>query len=122
MTYPISQFCNKVCHRGGQPMKEQTGYVYRKGKSWFVRFRDTQANGERKQFCKKLDVPLGARRKEAEVFAKEKFLDPINRGLLNPQSNMPIAEFVENVYLPALKERGRRASTQKQYRDTWEDH
>ena len=105
-------------------MKTQKGYIFRDERygSWFVRFYDTNAEGKRVQVCKKLDVPKGTRRKDAEQSAKEKFLDPINRCAVNPQSNVAIAEFVEKVYFLNLIEQGKRASTQKQYRDTWEDH
>jgi integrase len=35
---------------------------------------------------------------------------------------MPVAEFVEKVYLPEYVEKHLRAATLKQYRDVWEDH
>src|SRR5438874_1343208 len=45
----------------GEMMREQKGYIFHKGKSWFVRYCDDvlQADGtiKRKLVCKKLDVP-----------------------------------------------------------------
>ncbi len=108
-------------------MREQKGYIFHKGKSWFVRYCDDVLNGagvERKLLCKKLPVPYGDQyRRKASVksFAQE-ILAPVNAGLLNPQSTMPIAEFVEKVYLPQYVEKQLRPSTRKGYRDMWEDH
>src|SRR5260370_23220364 len=109
-------------------MREQKGYIFHKGKSWFVRYCDDvlQTDGaiKRKLVCKKLDVEYGrAFRTKASVkpFAAE-VLAPVNKGTLNVQSTMLVAEFVEKKYLPNLAERGIRASTRKQYGDTWKDH
>ena len=43
-------------------------------------------------------------------------------GLLNPQSTMPIVDFVEKVYLPEYVSKRLGAATLEQYRDVWEDH
>jgi hypothetical protein len=103
-------------------MKEQKGYLFRRYGNWFVRFRDINAQGKRVQVCKKLEMPEGTRRKDAEQFAKEKFLDALKSGLLNPQSNMPVSEFVDTVYLPEYVEKNLRPASLKQYRDVWENH
>jgi integrase len=108
-------------------MREQKGYVFRKGKSWFVRFMDDkkQPDGSYKRMllCKKLeDLPDGAKRKQAEQCAKEKFLDPVNRGLVNPKSNDLVTDFVDKVYLPEYVEKNLRAATLKQYGDVWRNH
>jgi integrase len=109
-------------------MREQKGYVFHRGKSWFVRYCDSvhQSDGtyKRVQVCKKLPVPYGDQyRSKASVkpFAQE-ILAPVNAGLLNPQSTMPIAEFVEQVYFPQCAEKELRPSTLKGYRDIWKDH
>ena len=85
-------------------MREQKGYIFHKGKSWFVRYCDDvmQPDGtvKRKLVCKKLDVEYGgAYRTKASVkaFAQE-VLAPVNSGLLNPQSTMALETFVEAVY------------------------
>jgi integrase len=109
-------------------MREQKGYIFHKGKSWFVRYCDDvlQADGtiKRKLVCKKLKVDYcDEYRTKASVkpFAQE-LLAPVNGGMLNPQSTMLVAEFVEKVYLPEYVEKQLRAATLKQYRDVWEDH
>jgi integrase len=109
-------------------MREQKGYIFHKGKSWFVRYCDdvlqTDGTIKRKLVCKKLDAEYGgAYRTKASVkpFASD-VLAPVNKGTLNVQSTMLVAEFVDKKYLPNLAERGIRASTRKQYNDTWKDH
>lgn len=109
-------------------MREQTGQVFHKGKSWFVRYCDDvmQPDGtiKRKRVCKKLSVDFCDEyrtRKSVQSFVDE-ILAPVNGGLLNPQSTMPVTEFVEKVYLPEYVEKQLRAATLKQYRDVWEDH
>jgi integrase len=109
-------------------MREQRGYVFHKGKSWFVRYCDDvlQPDGtvKRKLVCKKLTVDYGDEyRTERSVrHFVEETLAPVNGGLLNPQSTMLVSEFVETVYLPRFVEKQLRAATLKQYRDVWEDH
>jgi integrase len=109
-------------------MREQKGYVFHKGSSWFVRYCDDvlQADGtiKRKLVCKKLPVDYCDEyrtRKSVQSFVDE-ILAPVNGGLLNPQSTMPVTEFVEKVYLPEYVSKKLRAATLKQYRDVWEDH
>jgi len=109
-------------------MREQTGQVFHKGKSWFVRYCDDvmQPDGtiRRKRVCKKLSVDFCDEyrtRKSVQSFVDE-ILAPVNGGLLNPQSTMPVTEFVEKVYLSEYVEKQLRAATLKQYRDVWEDH
>jgi integrase len=109
-------------------MREQKGYVFHTGKSWFVRYCDDvlEADGtiRRKLVCKKLPVDYFDEyrtKKSVQPFVDE-ILAPVNGGLLNPQSTMPITEFVEKVYLPQYVERQLRAATLKQYRDVWEGH
>jgi integrase len=109
-------------------MREQKGYIFHRGKSWFVRYCDDvlQADGsiKRKLVCKKLKVDYcDEYRTKASVkpFAQE-FLAPVNGGMLNPQSTMLVSEFVEKVYLPEYVEKQLRPATLKQYRDVWQDH
>jgi integrase len=109
-------------------MREQKGYIFRKGKSWFVRYCDDvlQSDGtiKRKLLCKKLSVPYCDEfRSKASVrqFAQE-FLAPVNGGMLNPQSTMLVTEFVEKIYLPQYVEKQLRVSTQKSYRAIYQDH
>jgi integrase len=108
-------------------MREQRGYVFHRGKSWFTRYCDDvlQKDGtiKRKLVCKKLPVPYGDqyRTKASVRLFVEDLLRPVNSGVLNPQSTMPVAEFVEKFYFPHV-EKHLRASTLKGYHDMWEDH
>lgn len=109
-------------------MREQRGNIFRRGKSWFLRYCDNvmQVDGTivRKLVCRKLPVPFcDEYRTKASVkpFAQE-MLAPINAGRVNPLSTMLIPDFVDKVYFPDYVERHLRPSTQKSYRDTWEDH
>jgi integrase len=109
-------------------MREQRGYVFHKGKSWFVRYCDDilQADGtiKRKQVCKRLSVEYGGdyrTEKSVQPFVAE-ILAPLNSGLLNPQSTMLVSEFVERIYLAEYVEKNLRAATKKQYSDIWENH
>src|SRR6266478_7138951 len=109
-------------------MRQQTGYLFHRYGSWFVRFMDDvrQPDGtiKRKLVCRKLDVPSGGEyrtKKSVQPFAKE-LLAPINSGLLNPQATMLFSDFVDTVYLPEYVEKNLRQPTQKQYRDVWKNH
>lgn len=88
--------------------------------SWMMyasRTERTNAN----LFAKSCPFPFGGEyrtKKSVALFVKE-LLAPINSGLLNPASTQTITEFVERIYFPEFVNRQLRASTQKQYRDTW---
>lgn len=108
--------------------RQQRGYLFHRGKSWFLRYCDDvlqpDATIKRKLVCKKLDVEYGDEyRTKASVrtFVQD-ILAPINNGLLNPQSTMPIVDFVEKTYFPQYVEKHLRASTRKGYRDIWDLH
>lgn len=109
-------------------MRDQKGYVFHRYKSWFVRFCDdiVQPDGtiKRKLVCRKLDVEYGGEyrtRKSVQSFVRD-VLAPLNSGLLNPRSTMPVAEFVDKVYLPEYVEKRLRPASRKQYTDVWQNH
>ncbi len=109
-------------------MREQKGYTFHKGKSWFVRYCDDvmQPDGaiKRKLVCKKLDVEYGGdfrTEKSVSPFVAE-ILAPLNSGLLNPQSTMLVSEFVDRIYLPEYVTKNLRPASLKQYRDVWQNH
>ena len=107
-------------------MREQTGYVFRRYGSWFIRYYDDvkQPDGsyKRKLVCKKLDrLGDGANKRAAREEAKL-LLAPINSGKLNPASTQTVAEFVDKTYLPEYVEKQLRPATMKQYRDIWSNH
>jgi integrase len=108
--------------------RQQKGYVFRKGKSWFVRYLDDvlQADNsiERKLVCKKLDVEYGGEfrtKSSVQPFVVD-VLRPINRGLSDVRSTSSIAKFVEDTYFPQYADERLRASTRKTYLDTWNVH
>ena len=108
--------------------KQQKGYLFHKGNSWFVRFREEVILPDKttklKQTCKKLEVPYGGEyrtRRSVKEFV-EKLLAPLNSGKLDVRSTMPVAEFVDKVYLPEYVEKKLRAASLKQYRDVWNNH
>jgi integrase len=109
-------------------MKQQRGYVFHNGQSWFVRYRDEivlpDGTTKRKQVCKKLEVPYGGKYRtlrSVQPFV-EKILSPINSGKLDVRSTTPVSEFVDQVYLPAYVEKNLRAASLKQYKDVWRNH
>jgi integrase len=105
-------------------MKQQTGYLFHRGQSWFLRYYDTNASGERIQKCEKLKAAYGGEyktRRSVQSFVDE-ILAPLNSGLLNPQATMPVTEFVDTVYLPQYVEKQLRPASLKQYRDVWRNH
>jgi len=79
-------------------MREQKGYLFHRGTSWFVRFRDNlkQPDGAFKhvQVCKKLDVDYGGeyRTKASVKSLSKKILGPLNSGTLNPASTQTVIE------------------------------
>ncbi len=109
-------------------MREQKGYVFHRGKSWFLRYCDDflQNDGtiKRKLVCKKLPVPYGGdhrTKKDVKLFVDE-LLVPINAGLLNPQSTMLVSDFIERIYLPEYVTKQLRPASLKQYREVWQNH
>lgn len=109
-------------------MREQKGYIFHKGNSWFVRYCDDvmQSDGtvKRKLVCKKLDVEYGGEyrtRKSVQPFVDD-ILAPVNRGTLNPQSTMAVADFIDKVYFPQYVTENLRTCTLKGYKHLWERH
>ena len=80
-------------------MAHQSGYVFKKGDSWFLRYRDAG-----KQRCKKLAHVCDRYRREKDVqtLAAE-FLAPLNCGKVRPESYELISDFAVNHWLPWAK-------------------
>jgi integrase len=105
-------------------MKQQKGYLFHRGNSWFLRYYDTDATGKRVQKCEKLKVAYGGAyrtRRSVQPFIDE-ILAPLNSGLLNPQATMLVTDFVDTIYLPQYVEKRLRPASLKQYRDVWKNH
>jgi integrase len=108
-------------------MRTQTGHLFHRGKSWFLRYcDDVLVNGavQRKLICKKLEVPYGGEYRTRKSVAEwvSKILAPVNAGTLSPSSTMLISEFVKTHYLPEYVEKELRPASRKQFKDTWSNH
>jgi len=103
----------------------QKGQIFRKGRSWFVRFWETTLeNGARTRWrvCKRL-APVDDRYRsggDVRPLADE-LLARVNAANRQPESAMPVVEFIEHTYLPFVRER-KRPSTFRGYRDMFEGH
>jgi integrase len=104
----------------------QRGTITRHRNNWILRFWEYQvkdAQRVRVRAYKNL-APIGPAyptKKSVESLAWKQ-LEPINTKRLQPEGAMPIADFIENVYFPFVKEM-LRPSTYKDYkRDIYERH
>jgi integrase len=104
----------------------QKGTIQPRGRHWVLRFWEYQIREGvrvRVNVHKKL-APIGPAypdKRSVESLAWKQ-LEPINTRLQTPESATPIAEFIEAVYLPMVKQ-FLRPSTYKDYkRDAWEKH
>src|SRR6266478_4370118 len=98
-------------------MRQQKGYLFHSGRSWFLRYCDTDKDtGERVQRCEKLKVEYGGtyRTRASVKSIAADFLKPLNEGKLNPQSTMLVTEFVDTIYLPDYIEKHLRPASLKQ--------
>jgi len=105
--------------------RQQSGYIWKVGSSWYGRWReDVLENGVvvRKQRSAKLADVSDRYRCKADVrpLLAER-LRPINEGRVRPESTLSVAEFVENFYLPFVKE-NYKPSTSVGYEKIWKKH
>jgi hypothetical protein len=83
----------------------------REENGWIKLQRRTKRLGSVDEFPTKSDIePL-----------RTTFTPKANTGQSSPESSMTLFDFVETIYLPWV-EGERRASTQKGYREIWENH
>src|SRR6266571_1831432 len=105
--------------------RQQSGYIWKVGGSWYGRWReDVLEEGRvvRKQRSAKLAEVSDRYRTKADVrpLLAEK-LRPINEGRARPESTLSVAEFVEDFYLPFVKE-NYKPSTSVGYEKIWKKH
>jgi integrase len=105
--------------------RQQSGYIWKVGGSWYGRWReDVLEEGRvvRKQRSAKLAEVSDRYRCKADVrpLLAEK-LRPINEGRARPESTLSVAEFVEDFYLPFVKE-NYKPSTSVGYEKIWRKH
>lgn len=105
--------------------RQQSGYIWKVGGSWYGRWReDVLEDGQvvRKQRSAKLAEVSDRHRSKSDVrpLLAEK-LRPINEGRTRPEGTLPVAEFVENHYLPFVRE-NYKPSTSIGYEKIWKKH
>jgi len=107
-----------------KPVRYQKGHLYQNHGAWFVRYRE----------CVKDDDGAITRRKKTHRLASlhdyptESEIEPLRADLMLrvnsgkvTSSCVTLAEFVEKVYLPFIREE-KRASTYKSYLEIWKRH
>ena len=103
-------------------MAHNNGYVFRKGPSWFLRYRENRnENGEivRKQKCVFLAEYCDRYRTKSDLheLVAEK-LAGVREAAKCPRSSDPFREYVEDVYLPFVL-RTMKPSTYAGYSTCW---
>jgi integrase len=104
----------------------QRGTIIHRGKSWVLRYWEYQIkDGVRvRAHVHKRLAPVGPAypdKRSVEGLAW-KILEPVNNRLQTPEAATPITEFIENIYLPMVKQ-FLRPSTYKNYRyEEYERH
>jgi integrase len=101
----------------------QTGYIYKERGKWRVRWYELKTDGTRlRRFATLVNVDENYPTKTSVRLLALKHLEPVNSGRTQPESLMPLTEFIENFYLPFVKQ-NLRPSTYKDYRnDIYERH
>jgi hypothetical protein len=102
--------------------RKQSGCLVKRGQHWLVRYRITVNEGGELRTRLKAEVVGSSEllKKEARKEA-DRILEKVNGYRTDPRHVVSISEFVKNVYLPFVKQY-KRPSTEKGYRDLWEDH
>jgi len=103
----------------------QRGQVFRQNGSWYLRYYQyeiKEGRSVRRRICQRLARYSDEYRSKKDVLPLvEPILSPINRGLVQPGSSLPIAEFVEKRYFPG-REKKLRPSTFNGYREIFKNH
>jgi integrase len=95
----------------------QTGYIYKERGKWRLRWWEPTTNGERmRRFTTLAPVGEDYPTKASVKLLAQKQLEALNAGRTQPESLMPVKDFIENHYLPDVKA-NLRASTYKDYKD-----
>src|ERR1700722_3663182 len=101
----------------------QAGFVFKKGRSWFLKYRDNfQVNGVvvRKQktvFLAKYDANRYRRPSDLDDLVQEK-MSGVRQADKCPQSSSAFIDYVEGTWLPFV-ERSMKPSTYAGYRGYW---
>ncbi len=106
--------------------RHQRGYIYKKGRWWFVRYYDSvvQEDGsiKRVQIARRVAPFCDQYRSKKSVKPlADEILQPINSGTYTLESTMTLEQFVENNYLPHVQSQ-KCPSTFNGYRNVWKVH
>jgi integrase len=102
--------------------KGQRGWVYKKGRIYMLRWREEKQQPDGKLKIVQPSKSLGYFRTKSEArAAAELEMRKINAALQNPESTMPLAEFIHNHYFPYIEKR-LRPSTVHGYKGLWDDY
>jgi integrase len=106
--------------------RKQNGTIIAINNRWYVRFWERRNIGgtiERKRATHLLGtVTTRGKHPPADIVDEaERHMATVNNAVIPAEHTVSIGDFVENVYLPWVKQY-KRASTYKGYRDIWEDH
>jgi integrase len=101
----------------------QRGYIFLKGKSWYLRYYDKEirSDGSVKlvQRCRKLAENEGRYRSKKGVRTlADEFLAPFNNGTYTAGSGMSVVEFWDKTYLPYVSAQ-KSPSTKNGYENMW---
>jgi integrase len=106
-----------------EALRHQHGYVFLKGKSWYLRYYDHQVRADGTvaivQRCRKLADNRGVyRSKNAVRVLADEFLAPFNNGTYTAEGGASVAQFWEKTYLPYVS-RQKNPSTVNGYKKMW---
>lgn len=107
-------------------VRKQSGTIVQFCGRWYVRYSDYR-NENATLVRKKLSHCLGkvttkGKRPPADIEkSAQDFMQTINESVIPPEHSLSLADFVESVYLPWVKQ-NRRPSTCKNCRGVWNDH
>ncbi|MGE0407181.1 MAG: tyrosine-type recombinase/integrase, partial [Candidatus Korobacteraceae bacterium] len=103
--------------------RHQDGHIFRKGSAWYLRYYDyhfdENGNSIRLMKCRKL-VDFGGeyRSKQSVRALADEILAPLNDTKASPLAVLTLAQFVEQRYLPFVKDH-KRPSTYHGYLNLW---
>jgi integrase len=102
--------------------RKQSGCLVKRGQHWLVRYRITvNEDGQLKTRLKAEVVGSSELAKKEARKEADRILMKVNGYRTDARHVVSVSEFVKNVYLPFVKQH-KRPSTEKGYRDLWEDH
>jgi integrase len=99
----------------------QRGRIYRHHGSWLLRYYDLTTTGKVRRAVKLAPVSDLYPTKRSVLGLAENILGPINSRQVQPESSMPVSDFIQNHYLPHVKKE-LRPSTHIDYQTIFRAH